>query len=534
MIKKITASDISNYDSCSRKIWLKFFEKDFELAPVSGFMKYLAEQGNIFEKECIDILKETDEVYTPSNFKETISFMKKGVKYIYQAVLEDENRVGHVDLLRRVDCDVSDDSVDSEESCSSIFGNYYYEIIDIKSAILYSDIIETDLDKFLKKSIALQKSYGLQLFHYYELLDEIQQCSDDCDVGLYLWVKDRVGFSEIKFEEKVLNSFKNRKPLEENYLTLFEEIQMLDEDDEIEPFKCSACENCEWKTFCFDKMKKDAHCSLIRGVQKRGLADLNELGIKTISDFYEKVDDKTKIKYVLTGKDSFKTFKLRKQAQSLIEDKDFYIGDSLKAFDEDYLLFYDIEGEMGHEFEYLHGVWEVNQNTGDKRYVSFIGSDKEKEGDVWNEFLDYVKGVKKKGSFKIIYYADYERVAWNNLSERYSTSSKDLDMLMNNSLDILKEWIDNKLILPRYNYSIKTVAPFYGFVWECTQNWYEDENGEKFQLDEANGGESIAWLDYWLSGKEHFKQIILDYNKDDCVATEFVYSKMVERYGSLK
>ena len=130
------------------------------------------------------------------------------------------------------------------QSTSFFPGNYYYEIIDIKSAILYSDIIETDLDKFLKKSIALQKSYGLQLFHYYELLDEIQQCSDDCDVGLYLWVKDRVGFSEIKFEEKVLNSFKNRKPLEENYLTLFEEIQMLDEDDEIEPFKCSACENC--------------------------------------------------------------------------------------------------------------------------------------------------------------------------------------------------------------------------------------------------------------------------------------------------
>jgi predicted RecB family nuclease len=81
-----------------------------------------------------------------------------------------------------------------------------------------------------------------------------------------------------------------------------------------------------------------------------------------------------------------------------------------------------------------------------------------------------------------------------------------MKLLWENSIDILKEWIQGKLILPTYNYSIKTVAPYYGFSWECKKNTYKDENGKDFKLSAADGGESIAWLDYWLSGKEHFKQ----------------------------
>jgi predicted RecB family nuclease len=85
-------------------------------------------------------------------------------------------------------------------------------------------------------------------------------------------------------------------------------------------------------------------------------------------------------------------------------------------------LYYDIEGEMGHEFEYLHGVWEVNTKTGEKQYVSFITSDINKELNIWSDFVSYVKKISQKGSFQIIYFADYERVAWNNLSEKAETS----------------------------------------------------------------------------------------------------------------
>jgi predicted RecB family nuclease len=514
-MRKVTASDIDNFQKCSRKVWLKFFEKDVEPAKASGFLKYLADRGNNFEKECIDSL---DEYFEPVSFDETIKLMEKGVKYIYQAVLEDEKRIGKPDLLRRND------------SGSSKFGDYFYEIIDIKSASLYSDLKDDNLSKFVEKSKTLQKNYGLQLYHYFDLLNFIQ----DYKPNLFLWVCDRVGFNELKFEDSVINKFRYSASLEEVYFGILDGVLDLVENSEVEAFKVSACDTCEWNNYCMDVLIKNNHCSLIAGVQKRGEEDLKSLGINSISDFYEKVDLKTKIKYVLTGNDTLKTHRLRKQAQALIENKEFYLGDTLKPFDVDYLLFYDIEGEMGHEFEYLHGVWEVNKNTGEKKYISFITSKADEEVTIWNEFLSYVKEISKKGSFRIIYFADYERVAWKNLSLKAETCERDLNLLLKNSTDILKEWIDKKLILPRYNYSIKTVAPYYGFVWECKENVYADENGKKFKLDEANGGESIAWLDYWLSGKEHFKKIILDYNRDDCIGTEFVYNKLLELYGEKK
>lgn len=511
-MSKITAHDIDDFQKCDRKIWLKFFEKDFTPDEASGFLLYLAEQGNLFEKECIESLEEYSE---PSSYEETIALMEQGVKYIYQAVLEDDKRIGKADLLRRND------------SRKSKFGDYSYDVIDVKSATLYSDYQESNPNKYAKKVKDLQKTYGLQLWHYFEMLSNIQESKPD----LFLWVRDREGYKEVKFENAVLISFKNRKPLHEVYDQIMLDIENLRENEPIEAFKCSKCGECEWNSFCMSKLEEQQHCSLITGVQKRGLDDLNELGIKTIKDFYEKVTPTTKIKHVLKGDDVVKANRILKQAQALLENKEFYLGEPLKAFDVDYLLYYDIEGEMGHEFEYLHGVWEVNTKTNEKRYIPFITSDINKEVDIWNDFVNYIKEISQKGSFQIIYFADYERVAWNNLSEKANTPKEDIKLLFENSIDILKEWITNKLILPRYNYSIKTVAPYYGFSWECKNNIYKDEEGNDFQLDEANGGESIAWLDYWLSGKEHFKQIILDYNKDDVIATEFVYQKLLEKYS---
>lgn len=511
-MKKVTAHDIDDFQQCSRIIWLKLFEKDFVPEEATGFLQYLAEQGNLFEKECVDSLNEYSE---PSSYEETVVLMEQGVKYIYQAVLEDDKRIGKADLLRRND------------SKKSKFGNYSYDVIDIKSATLYSDYKETKPEKFLAKIKKLQTSYGLQLWHYFEMLSNLQETPPK----MFLWVKDRKGYIEVEFEDSVIQSFRNRKSLEAIYSEILSEIERLDEKNPIEAFKCSKCAECEWRPLCMTKMEEQQHCSLIVGVQKRGLSDLNKLGIKTVKDFYEKVDHSTKIKYVLNGKDDAKADRLKTQAKALLENKEFYIGELLKPFDVDFLLFYDIEGEMGHEFEYLHGVWEVNTKTGEKRYVSFITSNLDQEVNIWIEFVNYVKEISGKGSFRIIYFANYEKVAWNNLSEKAGTAQEDLNLLFENSTDILAEWIQNKLILPTHNYSIKTVAPHYGFKWECKDNVYKDEEGNDFKLDQADGGESIAWLDYWISGNEQFKQIILDYNKDDVKATEWVYNALLEKYS---
>jgi hypothetical protein len=70
---------------------LKHYAKDVVPDEASGFMQYLADQGNVFEKECIDSLEEYSE---PNSHEQTIALMEKGVKYIYQAVFEDDKRIG--------------------------------------------------------------------------------------------------------------------------------------------------------------------------------------------------------------------------------------------------------------------------------------------------------------------------------------------------------------------------------------------------------------------------------------------------------
>ncbi|MDA3856454.1 MAG: TM0106 family RecB-like putative nuclease [Candidatus Woesearchaeota archaeon] len=509
---KITAHDIDDYNTCSRKIWLKRFEKDAKPDEASGFMLYLADKGNKFETDC---LKTIEEYHEPRSYEETIALMKQGVEWIYQGVLENSNNIGKPDLMRRND------------NIPSKFGKYSYDVIDIKSAKLYLEDEDKNPAKFEKKKKELQKNYGLQLWHYREMMKEVLGVAP----LLYLWVRDKEGYSEVEFEYAVQQKFNRTTPITTIYENIIDDINSMTDNYEIKAFKCGSCGSCAWSSFCISKLEEIQHCSLIYGMDKRGSIDLEELSIKTIKDFYKKVDFTTKIKYVLTGNDPIKTDRMKKQAQAIVENKEFYLGDPLKPFNVDYLLFYDIEGEMGHEFEYLHGVWEVNRKTGEKKYISFITPDINKESEVWNEFINYIKEISKKGTFKLIYFFRYEIDAWKNLTKAYGTSKEDFDLLMENSFDILAEWINNKLILPVYNYSIKTVAPYYGFSWECKNNIYKDENGNDFKLDEANGGESIAWLDYWLTGKEHFKQIILDYNKDDVIGTEYLYEEMLKRYG---
>jgi predicted RecB family nuclease len=133
---KITAHDIDDYNTCSRKIWLKRFEKDAKPDEASGFMLYLADKGNKFETDC---LKTIEEYHEPRSYEETIALMKQGVEWIYQGVLENSNNIGKPDLMRRND------------NIPSKFGKYSYDVIDIKSAKLYLEDEDKNPAKFEKK-----------------------------------------------------------------------------------------------------------------------------------------------------------------------------------------------------------------------------------------------------------------------------------------------------------------------------------------------------------------------------------------------
>ena len=80
------------------------------------------------------------------------------------------------------------------------------------------------------------------------------------------------------------------------------------------------------------------------------------------------------------------------------------------------------------------------------------------------------------------------------------------------SIDLLKI-INDKTDWPLTSYSLKDICRYLGFQWEAA---------------DAGGAASIVWMNDYLNGQKELKEKILQYNKDDCVATYYLKSKLIE------
>ena len=106
--------------------------------------------------------------------------------------------------------------------------------------------------------------------------------------------------------------------------------------------------------------------------------------------------------------------------------------------------------------------------------------------------------------FKIYYYTSYELRSIRKLKEKYGADKKLFDKITNNMVDLHKV-ITRCVVLPLYSYSIKPIAKYLGFKWRDSK---------------AGGAQSMFWYSRWLeSGENKWKNIILEYNEDDVIAT---------------
>jgi uncharacterized protein len=75
-------------------------------------------------------------------------------------------------------------------------------------------------------------------------------------------------------------------------------------------------------------------------------------------------------------------------------------------------------------------------------------------------------------------------------------------------------FIRDHFALPVFSYSIKQVAPLFGFAWSA---------------EDAGGLNSEAWYKEWLeSGNEAILEKILRYNLDDVLAMEVIDQELRE------
>ena len=448
----ITATHFYEYCKCPRKVYNNFhLEAELKL-PVSDFTQYLFERGKEHEKTVVSKMKFVmPTARTDSErFKQTAEFMENGKPLIYQGVLISGNLAGKPDLLVK-------------KKGKSELGNYYYMPVDIKTGL------------------SLKKEYAMQILFYAYLLEKIQGFMplkagliNGCSEKEEFKVQDYFNkFSGILFDiEKILSGFK------------------------VKPHICSECKECVWRDFCIDWALKKDDISLIYKLGRSKERSLINLGVDTVSKAASiDVDELSKVKGL--GFDALTRFK--NQAKSLKLGKvvriDSYKFSSLKP------IYFDIEADTELDVVYLLGL------VSDGKYTSFFADRLEDEGKIWKEFLNYFKDEE---DFKIYHYSSYEKTMLRKLFSKYGGNKKVYSKIISNMVDLLKVLV-RTMVLPVYSYSIKDVAPYFGFKWSS---------------EEASGGLAMIWYSKYLEGDLKLKKKILQYNEEDCRAMILVKDKI--------
>ncbi len=273
-------------------------------------------------------------------------------------------------------------------------------------------------------------------------------------------------------------------------------------------FRCGECGMCAWADFCSKEWKDTARNCLVYGVTGATARKLWRANFKTYHDIANSTPENLIDKAGMSEKTVAKIHMLAKAWEEnkalLTVPVEFPKGIPIH--------YWDIETFGG--VTYLHGNIRI---YGDEREEKlFFADDLSGEKEVWHQYLDYLS----KDDKAIVYnWADYERGFAYSLWDKYGGNPKGFRHLDESMIDQCA-FVRNHFALPVSTYSIKKVAPFFGFNWTA---------------DDAGGLNSESWYADWLETKNQtVKEKILQYNLDDVIAMEVIdkeLRKLFEKYN---
>lgn len=159
-------------------------------------------------------------------------------------------------------------------------------------------------------------------------------------------------------------------------------------------------------------------------------------------------------------------------------------------------------------YVYLIGIWDKEEN----KYVSFIAKKPEEELGIFEQFFDYIK---EPQDTVLYHWTEYEAKKMRSLAGKNPLVAPKLNALCALCFD-LKIAVNNAFYLPSPSFSLKAAAPAFGF------NWRQDDCGAM---------DSMVYFTNWLkTGNDSLMEKVLMYNEDDCKAMLFLedYLKQAE------
>lgn len=460
---RVTAQDFYDFDKCPHRVHLNRFGDPKEKLPQSEFLNLLFENALIHERDVIEGMPyaEPRGETLDERALSTLQLMRTGVDRIYQGVLLCAKESGIPDLLERV-------------SGKSNLGSYFYKPVDIKSGSGYEN----------EEKGTLREDYGMQLYHYGELLEVL--------VG------------EFPPEGEILNrdKLRIRYPLDQfkaSYNATIPEVRALITGSKCdEPACTSACGTCQWWGHCESLLVASNDVSLLPDIGRSKKTALNSAGISSIADIPGFNFAGIKLKGI-----GVKTIdSMKRSAISVLSNKLQVIGKEVIP-DPPRKIYLDFEDDPTQGLIYLCGMW-IEPAWDDLNYHGLFCTDHRGERKLWDRLQQFCASIASE-DYVVFHYAPYEKTKLTAFERKYGSSEKGaLDLFKSRMVDLLP-LVKRSVVLPAKGYGLKRVAPFVGIEYSAAN---------------AGGAQSIVWFQTYQKDQTNrdVLQTLLTYNKEDCLA----------------
>ena len=270
------------------------------------------------------------------------------------------------------------------------------------------------------------------------------------------------------------------------------------------------CSICPWQNFCDKEAKLKSYLTDIDGIGKRTASILKNIGISNFKQLASSNKQLINKKLSKFNQDNFeRTAKLVDQSKSYssglpIKIKKYKdLSDIIFKKKSGFFVF-DIESDPDNKHDFLYGFISIKRDRNREYFNNYEPILNLKN----NQNTKHIKKIFKKlfseNDWPVLHYGETEKIAIVKLAEQASLKSYEIDALKSRFID-LHILMRETWILPIKNYSLKTVANWTGFKWH-------NKN--------ASGSKALFWwIQYNETLNESFLQKIIEYNKDDCLAT---------------
>ena len=258
------------------------------------------------------------------------------------------------------------------------------------------------------------------------------------------------------------------------------------------------CSECQYSVFCREKARRIDHLSLIGNIGEKEIKDLNAKGIFTVTQLAHTFRPRRTASNKATVKHNHAL-----RAKAILDEKVYVVQcgklPTAKAY-----VYLDVEGIPDLDFYYLVGLAVVT--NGKRQYHQFWADTLDDQEQAWSAFLGVIRGLDE---YVLFHYGKYDSQYLSEMERRYGCKSTTSEQLQKSIVNVLS-LIYGKIYFPTYSNTLKEIAAFTGFKWTEAK---------------ASGLQSIIWRKRWeLTRKDGDKEILLQYNRDDCTALENVVS----------